>query len=219
MEGPLYASCVRLLLGVRRTTATDLCLIEAGLPPIEQMVRSAQKRTIEKFIAQRANLPDDPLMQALRIAREAGTPCAKYIQELSDYQSDADTVKLHNRIVNSMRTKYRVYYELINPNLEIHQMYRCNDVIEYKRLTATRLRLSSHNLEIERGRWSRKPREERLCSCGSVQDEQHMLDTCPSTQPIRAQFPSMNFHLPDFFVVNSVNDIVDVLYAMFHSYV
>lgn len=211
--------CIRSLLGVRRTTATDLCLIEAGLPPIEQAVRSAQKKTIEKFIAQRADLPDDPLMQALRIAREAETPCAKYLQELSDYQPDAGTVKLRNRIVNSTRTKYRVYYELINPSLEIHQLYHCNDITEYKRLTATRLRLSSHNLEIERGRWCRKPREDRLCSCGSVQDEQHMLDTCPSTQPIRTEFPSMNFRLPEFFVDNSVNDIVDVLHAMFHSYV
>ena len=36
------------------------------------------------------------------------------------------------------------------------------------RLHATWLRLSSHKLVTERGRWSRIPRQDRLCPCGVI---------------------------------------------------
>ena len=49
----------------------------------------------------------------------------------------------------------------------------------------TRLRLSSHKLRIETGRWQRLPVEERLCTCGAVQDEIHVLQSCPLTKYLR----------------------------------
>ena len=43
----------------------------------------------------------------------------------------------------------------------------------------TRFRLGSHYLPIETGRWSRKPRNERLChSCEVLGDEFHLVFTC-----------------------------------------
>ena len=47
------------------------------------------------------------------------------------------------------------------------------------------IRLSAHNLEIERGRYSKTPREQRLCKfCAEqgtsiVEDELHFLLQCP----------------------------------------
>ena len=43
----------------------------------------------------------------------------------------------------------------------------------------------SHRLKIETGRWSRTPREERLCQCGDIQDEHHVLLACPCSQHVR----------------------------------
>ena len=42
-----------------------------------------------------------------------------------------------------------------------------------------RFRLGSHNLPIEKGRWSRLERKDRLCSaCNVVGDEVHALYHC-----------------------------------------
>ena len=48
-------------------------------------------------------------------------------------------------------------------------------------MTITKLRLSSHRLEIEVGRWKKLTREERICrSCelGKVENETHFLFEC-----------------------------------------
>jgi len=50
---------------------------------------------------------------------------------------------------------------------------------EWDQLRAIRLRLSSHRLPIETGRWSRIPRDQRFCSCGMVQTEVHLICLCP----------------------------------------
>ena len=42
-----------------------------------------------------------------------------------------------------------------------------------------RFRLGSHNLPIEKGRWRRLNREERVCAnCNVVGDEHHVLYDC-----------------------------------------
>ena len=51
------------------------------------------------------------------------------------------------------------------------------------RIALSRLRTSSHRLEIEAGPWEkpvRKPVNERLCSfCGVLEDEYHFVLECP----------------------------------------
>ena len=50
------------------------------------------------------------------------------------------------------------------------------------RKAITKLRLSSHKLEIEVGRWKKLTREERICRCcelGKVENETHFLFECP----------------------------------------
>ena len=62
---------------------------------------------------------------------------------------------------------------------------------EYQRIVVSCLRLSSHRLKIETGRWARLPRENRLhvCSCGQIQTEQHVLLQCRLTQNLREDYP------------------------------
>ena len=54
----------------------------------------------------------------------------------------------------------------------------------------TKLRLSAHSLAIETGRWNRRgrgrlPIEERLCQCGQIQTERHVVETCILSQHVR----------------------------------
>ena len=93
----------------------------------------------------------------------------------------------------------RQTYKLLNPELSVHDVYikkiNINDVY---RTSFTRLRLSSHNLAIETGRWNRRgrgrlPIEERLCSCGEVQTELHVVESCPVTLHVRTNYSINSF--------------------------
>jgi hypothetical protein len=197
---PMYMQCIRLLLGVRKTTAGDLCLIEAHQPSLSQLVKVSQKRTFEKLILERENLDDDPFGHVWRIVRNARTPCAKYILSLLNYNAEEESRRLNQKILSSTRTKYLTYRTWMNPELKKHPMYSDKNVAEYQRLTMTRFRLSSHCLEIEKGRWTRKPREERLCpSCRVVQDEQHALKDCQLNSSTRQRLGNVDLRLPHVF--------------------
>ena len=70
-------------------------------------------------------------------------------------------------------------YVNVNPELTPHPLYRFTGPhYESDRVIFTRLRLSSHDLAIEKVRWSRIPRENRLCPCGHVQTEEHIVCYC-----------------------------------------
>ena len=67
---------------------------------------------------------------------------------------------------------------------------------EHIRVAFTRLRLSAHRLRIETGRWARLPPNERLCSCGHIQDEPHVNQLCPLVQHIREACGKHNMTFP-----------------------
>ena len=55
----------------------------------------------------------------------------------------------------------------------------------------TKIRLSSHNFYVERGRWERKkiPIEERTCRlCDVIEDEFHVMIKCPMYASIRGKY-------------------------------
>jgi hypothetical protein len=54
------------------------------------------------------------------------------------------------------------------------------------RQAMTKLRISAHDLEVERGRYAGLPRQQRLCRhCGVLEDELHFLDVCPIYHALR----------------------------------
>jgi hypothetical protein len=218
--GPAYMSCVRLLLGVRKTTACDLSLIEAGLPTLAARLKTTQKRCIEKLWDERREMADDPLAYALQLAKDGRTPCARYIDSLNQFSEEAARDALIARVRASTRTKYKTYVE-INPTLTTHEMYGSTHVAEHKRIAFTKLRLSSHNLAVERGRWTRVPRDQRLCQLcdsGEIQDEHHILTRCPATNDVRTRFPQVNFSVPDFFEID-VNILANLCYTLMNNFI
>ncbi|ELU00486.1 hypothetical protein CAPTEDRAFT_186409 [Capitella teleta] len=66
-----------------------------------------------------------------------------------DFEEDDE---LRRKTRRTTRTKFQTYCEVNKPSLTKHAMYCKHDVLERNRIATTRLRLSSHNLAIERGR-------------------------------------------------------------------
>ena len=77
------------------------------------------------------------------------------------------------------------------------------------RTALSRFRLSSHNLNIERGRYEGIPRDERLCNVcnmNAVETEYHFLLVCPRYTDLRRKFLKPYFcHWPS---INKFNTLL-----------
>ena len=95
----------------------------------------------------------------------------------------------HGNQANNQHGKNKLrLYKLFKKNFEMESyLYGKLDKLEKKILS--RIRLSSHNLEIESGRHMKIPVEMRLCkSCNmqKVGDEFHFIMECPTFQKERS---------------------------------
>jgi hypothetical protein len=82
----------------------------------------------------------------------------------------------HNEVFQSTKS---LTYRLIKENLELEAYFNILSRNNY--ITFLRFRLSNHFLPIEKGRWSKVPRENRictLCSLDEIGDEFHYLFIC-----------------------------------------
>ena len=123
-------------------------------------------------------------------------PVIRYVNYLihagiDDVNIAIENMKQRSRLSESGRVQL---YSIINPHYVVHAIYKSNTrVNELERVSWTRLRVSGHSLAVEEGRWNRRgrgrlPMEERLCSCGQVQTERHVIEQCPRTMALRQQF-------------------------------
>ena len=86
------------------------------------------------------------------------------IDEVNDINSLEKIVQVIRSQDNA--TKLVTYRTELNPDLSNHYIYRKSVYIpDYKRTSFTRLRLMSHNLKVETGRWIRIVGDCRVCSC------------------------------------------------------
>ena len=96
------------------------------------------------------------------------------------------------------------------------KMFPFDDVIMIKvqkyRIALSRLRASSHTLEIERGRHDRpkKPVDARLCSsCSVIEDERHFICECSINWEIRAyMYSTVNGIYLDFALLSEEDKFV-----------
>ena len=98
---------------------------------------------------------------------------------LSIFRERVKDMFLQNWRSEVERSSNNRLYKHIKPSFS-YEMYLtfCSKV---HRISLTRIRLSSHSFNIERGRWGahRVPVNERLCTeCGVVEDEYHCLIEC-----------------------------------------
>ena len=194
-----YLAAIKALLGVRSSTTNTLCLVELGLPDLPSTVLKKRTKFLKSFQARSTG--DEPLAYAMRIC--ATNNNGRRLQAALNYEGDAEQhsrERLRAECVERApsSTRFSTYLTL-NPQLDVHPVYTNSHAVpDSRRVALSRLRLSSHRLRVETGRWMRIPREERLCSCSPViQDEAHVVLDCSLTERLReaGHFVSMS----DFF--------------------
>ena len=156
------------------------------------------------MMTSRSDMSNDPLIHAIAIAKEHNKPVWSYIENVmgGDKFAENEIASIKESIQSSSpsATKFQTYISL-NPTLEVHPLYtdKLAAIPDYLRISFTRFRLSSHMLRIETGRWSRIPREERMCPCGTnIQDEHHVF-VCPLLTSFTGSFSRTITTPKDFF--------------------
>ena len=143
----------------------------------------------------RPDFVGSPAHFALQLCRRAKTAASSYIDKLMKEKPgsfrEQNLRSIRTKIAETESSRRQTYIDF-NAGFTLHPIY-VTDVPERARIAFTRLRLSSHRLKIETGRWSRIPREKRICPCRAVQTESHVLLHCPITEPLRRNFAMLNF--------------------------
>jgi len=206
----LYGKLVRLLLGVRQSIPMDLCLFEASMPCIKEMILSRRKTFLEKALA---NNPNTPLGKAWTLISGLNSKAFQSFANSVEIVTD----KTESLIRASDKSRFSTFLDL-NPTLVHHPVYT-STVPDTLRLAITRLLLSSHNFKVETGRWTRPitPREARLCPiCKTIEDEIHVILVCPKTLPVRTKYNFSATNFADFFTMDPLqcakftNDIMQM---------
>ena len=182
---PLYFKLVRSALNVRPNTPNEIVLIEAGLLPLEALVRKRQLKFFRRFRKSlRENSPRKAVFDEL-CALENQTFYTKHYLNLDRAYDNPNDIykealqKLKTTIEKKARSpdqhyRYFIYHQL-NPQLLPSPFLTCAKGAD----AITRFRLGSHTLPIETGRWGRIKRENRLCrTCKVLGDERHFLLHC-----------------------------------------
>ena len=135
-------------------------------------------------------LDETPLKKIYKICEGKQTRGYKYIRNLMMPSEIQPAQPSLFQIFAIERGTKAATYRRINPDLKIHPVYLSKEYVDERaRMTFTKLRLSSHSLKVETGRWSRIAPEDRLCGCGgAVEDEEHVLLLCPKTEFARQRF-------------------------------
>ena len=171
-----------------------MVLTETGVADAKSLIEERQYNFIQKLVF-RPDFQNSYLHRVTQLAKDVKCPMGRRIESfISIPKAETDFVmqkKIHTlqNINNSESTRKQTYLR-INPFLSVCPIYISNTFIpEVARIAVSRLRLSSHYLHIETGRWSRIARENRLCQCGEVQTEHHVLIGCPLSETLRTQYP------------------------------
>ncbi len=118
-------------------------------------------------------------------------------------------------------TKMNTYCTL-NPELTVHGVYNTARYIpDHLRIAFSQFRLTAHHLKVETGRWSRKPREKRLCSCNinAIQNEDHVIFNCPLSKSVRERYQIASAPWEEFFNHNLVCEIIYSTMKMYNHHV
>ena len=211
----LYYGAIKALLGVRSTTCNDLCLVEVGF---QNLVQQKQKEFFMKLLQERKGMNDDPFLAAFKLAKDNGTALYFYIDKLMENKNNLiqeSLSELKRKITTSDRSKI-ITYRHLNPTLEKCNLYNL-EIPEFVRMNITRLRLSSHNLKIETGRWSRIPRDSRLCECQKIQTESHIIEDCILTRHIRENYNFVEIAAPSVLKCETTNE-AEFIYEVLKVY-
>ena len=114
---------IKTTLGVRKTTCSDVCLVEREFLPLTDEI--TVRRT--KFFQEKCNtLPDTAVLKfVLQLVSSINTVSNKLINDmLATRITKSDYYKKHAESVKRNESSKRVTYLSLNPNLIVSSVYR-----------------------------------------------------------------------------------------------
>ena len=158
---------------------------------------------------------EEPFQIVYEMCKNANSKGFKFLQKVMNGNDSVDSLE---KIAISIRsnvnaTKLQTYCSELNPGLERHDAYGKSVFLpDYIRVAFTRLRLMSHNLKVETGRWCRLPRRERVCQCdrAKVQDEKHVLLECPLSAHVRQRQRYQTLPLDSISSLMNCKNVIDL---------
>ena len=196
-----YCATLKYILGVRYQCCNEFPYIELGLPTLKSIIQSRQ----HTFYCNIIQNQDWPLLRYIvNQGRISKCNFIAYYDKLVNLTEDSESIKSDSlkklqedikRKAQNGRSRYVKYME-INPTLTKPNNVYDNFVPTTKLQKLSKLRTSCHSLAIEQGRHVRtkKPKEERLCHCSEIEDEEHFIFRCHSYDNIRKKYIG---HLPE----------------------
>ena len=179
----LYHKLIKSAMNVRPNTPDKIVLIESGLLPLRALVLKRQLKFFRRF---KKSLGENSTRQTvfgkllldenhtdfikhyIKLDEKYTNPNEIYTEALSDAKAF-----IRDNACPDLHYKYYIY-DKMNPDL-LPSPFLVSSFGE----NIIRFRCGSHSLPIETGRWSRIPRDERLCkTCKVVGDEHHVLFEC-----------------------------------------
>ncbi len=168
-----------------------------ALPRLKHLILDSRRRLIDKKNSD-ATDPHSPLQIAWRPINGISSSQFRTFQGYT--RQTATDIYTTIRLKAASRTWFQTYLRM-NPELTVHTIYD-STIPDSLRMKATRLRLSSHRLKVETGRWTRPitPQEQRLRNCSeAIQDEEHVLFRCILSDHIRVKHSLAVTDLPGLF--------------------
>lgn len=159
-------------------------------------------------------------MQNLRDLSTCNNWCSNVSKLAKIYEIDIESLEFSDKtklqVKSIIRQKFisdwlhRINDSVNNPGLRLYKMFKfdfkCEPYLEnvkqfkYRKML-TKLRTSSHLLEIEHGRHIGKAESQRLCkTCNSIESEYHFIMICPIYHELRAKFLRDVFHICPYIV-------------------
>lgn len=187
------------------TTCSEFLYIELGQVSVKTQILMKQWRFWKKV---EELSDDDPLSYVVALAKRYKLKETKHYEQLVDTHESVDEIrtKFEEEVKATIRlkaargqSKYIAYLH-INPSLETPTVYK--NVYRKKDVSMiAKLRMSAHNLQIEMGRRTNTPRNERKYKCGEVEDEDHFLLHCSLYRDIR-----LKYNVRDVNITELLND-------------
>ena len=206
-----YLTFIKQSVGVKSSTNTCMVFAETGRYPLSVAI----KKSIIKYWLKVIQSEDKKFINITYIKmKQSNCSWVSYVKEIL-YNTGFAEIWENQEVINGARfvqlfeqrsmdmymqschediqlsSRCRLYKEL----KDNHEMepYLQRNINRALRITLTKLRLSSHKLLVERGRWL-KPKIEygnrlcTLCSKIDIQDEYHVLMVCPHYTILRKKY-------------------------------
>ena len=198
----LHMQFCRQLLGVQKSTTNNGVLLELGRTPLMLEARRLSLKNWDRIRKEEGNILVTKSYQNARTKELEWNKTACSL--LSNYGMQYRTIESVSDLGNAFFGKAKdifhqeVFAQISNPKskLRTYALIKQNigreDYLKEIRNTKhrqklTKLRLSNHQLMIEKGRHKNLPKEERICPMclEGIEDEIHFLTKCKHFQQLR----------------------------------